>query len=319
MVSSVYEKGFANGVTIRGVPILNTHAGNVFWVDSGIGADNSTLAGNGGKLPTNPWKTINFAIGQCKANNGDIIMVAPGHSESITAASGIDFDVAGVTLVGLGTGSSQAKITWDDGAATLVVDVDDVRIYGMHMVASNASVLEMIDVGAVNGFEIHNCLIEDESSSLEFLEAISFAASASGVRITGNTIIGRSVDNDAAISFEGACDDVHIIGNNIIYNAVQGTTVALINTESDSALTSAVIKNNVLVSQSATMVAALISTGTASTNTGMLAYNLGGVLDTNATATEDPWEVTGMALVENRVSDTVDTQGWLVPVIGATG
>ena len=305
-----------NGVGSFGIPIIGAGpivtTGAIFFVDSNTGSNSYT-----GSDSNRAFSTIDYAIGRCTANKGDHIIVMPGHVEDITAASGIDFDVAGITVIGLGNGTTRPRIDWELDTATMEIAAANIRLANLHLVASYASVAEMIDVAAVEGFEIHNCLIEDESSALEFLEVISIATAATGVKIIGNTIIGRSVDNNAAIQFEGTCDDLVIEDNRIIYGAVQGTTVALI--DSAGALTNASIQRNVLVSQSATITGALIDTSADAGNSGMLAYNVGGVLDTTATAGEQPWDVTGMAMVENLVSDTVDTQGWHVPVIGATG
>lgn len=306
---------YPNGVSSFGVPVLGggpiVTTGNIFFVH------HTGSNGNSGSDPSSPFADIDYTIGRCTANSGDHIIVMPGHVEDISGASGIVFDVAGITVIGLGNGTTRPRIDWEAAASTLDVTAANTKLVNLHLVASFASVAEMIDVSAVEGFEIHNCLIEDESSALEFLEVISIATAATGVKIIGNTILGRSVDNNAAIQFEGTCDDLVIEDNRIIYGAVQSATVALI--DSAGALTNASIQRNTLVSQSATITGALIDTSADAGNNGMLAYNVGGVLDTGATVGEQPWDVTGMAMVENLVSDTVDTQGWHVPAIGATG
>lgn len=55
--------------------------------------------------------TIDAAIGYCVANRGDVILVAPGHTENVTNGS-IALDVAGVTIIGLGSGSMKPTLTW---------------------------------------------------------------------------------------------------------------------------------------------------------------------------------------------------------------
>jgi hypothetical protein len=311
MPLSNYPGGFNNGLVVRGMPVLNTYAGNIFWVDSGNGSDQ-----NPGTFQR-PFATIDYAIGRCTASNDDQIHVKAGHVEDLSAASDIDFDVAGVSVYGHGYGTTRPRIDWEAATATLVVDADNTRLVNLHMVASFAAVAEMLNVGAVEGFQLYNSTLEDESSALEFLEAVSLADGASGVVINGCKFIGRSTDNNAFIQFEGTCDELEIIGNSLIATAVQTATVALI--DSASELTAAVIAHNVLVSQSATITGALVDTSTTTANSGMFAYNIGGVLDTDAANTQVPWDVTGMHMVENYVCDTVDTQGWQVPVIGATG
>src|SRR3990167_2616461 len=79
--------------------------GNVFFVDSGASlAVDDTAHGDS---PERPFATLDYAVGQCTASNGDIIYVMPGHAETISADSGVDVDVAGVTIIGVGRGASR--------------------------------------------------------------------------------------------------------------------------------------------------------------------------------------------------------------------
>lgn len=112
---SSYPGGFLNGVMVRGVPVLNSHSGNVYWVDSGIGSD-----GNSGKSPEKPWATLDYAVSRCTASNGDIIFVAPGHAETISTATALAIDVAGVSIVGLGTGALRPTFTVGTAATATI-------------------------------------------------------------------------------------------------------------------------------------------------------------------------------------------------------
>ncbi len=62
---------FPNGISSMGVPVVGPTTGNVFFVDSGSGtrADDTSH----GRDSTKPFSTVDFAIGQCTASNGDII------------------------------------------------------------------------------------------------------------------------------------------------------------------------------------------------------------------------------------------------------
>jgi len=81
--------------------------GSVFYVSSGAGSNS-----NRGDDPAFPFGTIDFAVGACTANKGDIIVVLPGHTETVTAAAGVALDVAGVTIIGLGSGSSRPTVNF---------------------------------------------------------------------------------------------------------------------------------------------------------------------------------------------------------------
>ena len=104
MAISSFPNGFASGVTVRGIPLLTAYPNKIYWVDSTTGSN-----GNKG-TDTRPFATIDYAIGRCTANKGDIIVVKPGHTETVSTAAGIDLDVAGVAVVGLGVGSLRPTI-----------------------------------------------------------------------------------------------------------------------------------------------------------------------------------------------------------------
>jgi hypothetical protein len=55
--------------------------------------------------------TIDAAIGLCTASSGDTIYVLPGHTEAVTSTS-IACDVAGVNIIGLGSGSMKPTLTF---------------------------------------------------------------------------------------------------------------------------------------------------------------------------------------------------------------
>lgn len=111
---STYPGGFGNGVEIAGLPLATAFAGNIFWVNSVTGSD-----GNRGTRQR-PFATIDYAIGRCTANNGDIVFVMPGHTEAVTSTS-IACDVAGVTFIGLGRGANKPTLTF--GATSSRINV----------------------------------------------------------------------------------------------------------------------------------------------------------------------------------------------------
>jgi hypothetical protein len=57
-----------------------------------------------------------------------VIVVASGHAETVSAAAGIDFDVAGVTVVGLGRGAARPTITMSAVASTVHLDAANCHV-----------------------------------------------------------------------------------------------------------------------------------------------------------------------------------------------
>ena len=83
--------------------------GNIWFVDSGS-ATGSDASGYGHN-PDAPFATLDYAVGQCTANNGDTIYVMPGHTEDLSADSAVDVDVAGLRIIGIGWGGSRPTFT----------------------------------------------------------------------------------------------------------------------------------------------------------------------------------------------------------------
>jgi len=150
---------FPNGVSSFGVPVLGgdipTTTGTYIFVDSTTGGN-----ANDGLDPDHPVADIDYAVGLCTANKGDVIICMPNHSETVSAAAGIDIDVAGVTVVGLGSGGLRPAITVngssvgdiDIGAA----DVTLSNIYFNLACTQTNPTLGAIDVNADN-FTIKDC------------------------------------------------------------------------------------------------------------------------------------------------------------------
>ncbi len=210
MPISNYPKGFANGLNVRGMPILNSYGGDIYWVDSGDGSD-----GNKGTFDR-PFATIDYAIGQCTGSNGDIIMVKPGHSET-SLSSSIEADVAGVSIVGLGNGDNRPVL---GGIATdEVIDItaDDVAIKNIRFSA------------LTSGTQAGSRKITIDSDSA-VVEGCEFQC-------------GASDDNAVYVTYQG---DNSVIFNNAFEVSADGpdTAIYLEGATGGDSLTKTVIKAN---------------------------------------------------------------------------
>lgn len=121
--------------------------GNIFYVDSGhtMARDNAL----NGRRPDVPYATIDYAIGQCTASNGDVIVVAPGHTETISAAAGINMDVAGVSIMGQGNGADRPAITLSAVASTFAMNAASCYVGNLlFKVTDDATIV--IDINAAD-------------------------------------------------------------------------------------------------------------------------------------------------------------------------
>ena len=99
---------------------LEQHPGDIWFVNNTVTA--ATDATGYGQNPDAPFATLDYAIGQCTASNGDVIYVMPGHAEDLTAADSIDVDVAGIKIIGLGWGALKPTFSTTAAAGSFKVD-----------------------------------------------------------------------------------------------------------------------------------------------------------------------------------------------------
>lgn len=210
MSLSNYPKGFPNGVALRGVPVALPHPGKVFWVDSTAGSN-----GNKGTYEQ-PFSTIDYAVGRCRASKGDIIFVKPGHVETVTAAAGLALDVAGITLVGLGNGNLRPQINFTTVVgADMNVDAANITMVNFRFTGGIDALTGPIDVNA-SDFTMVDIITEDVTG--QATDFIVTDANASRLRISGWLHRGASAAGaDTAISMVGGDDiiieDFSLYGN----------------------------------------------------------------------------------------------------------
>lgn len=200
---SNYPNGFLNGVTVKGVPILNSYSGNVFWVDSGHSAASNSSGSKWGRSPERPYSTVAYAITQCSANNGDIIMVASGHSETPTAT--IAASTAGIKIVGLGTGADRPA--FGGLAASAVFTVSAANICFQNLVFSALTTGTQAGTQKINVAGA-DCAIVD----CEFNCGAS-DDNAIHVEITGDRVL---IENCVfRVSADGPDSAIHLAGNGL--------------------------------------------------------------------------------------------------------
>ena len=242
MPNSILQSGYS-GVTVRGIPLEQAYPGEVFWVNND--ATVITKSGVGGKdagLGTynRPFKTIDFAIGQCTASRGDIIFVMPGYTQELTAASDIDLDVAGVAIVGLGTGTLRPQLRYTTNAnGVFDIAADDVAVIGVDFVAAFADVTKGLAIAANRGITIENCNFTEEVATENWLNMVIITTLAHDIQFNNCTFIGGDALNVAFVT--GVVHDRLVFDNCRLYsNTGQSGITALI---VGSDVTSARIRN----------------------------------------------------------------------------
>jgi hypothetical protein len=290
-MASNYPYGFPNGVAIRGVPILQTHPGKVFYVDnSALGNGDIFANGSNGNKGTyrDPFSTIAYAITQCRANKGDIIIVKPGHAETVSAAAGLVLSVAGIAIVGLGSGSNRPTITLDTAnTASITVTANNVSVQNILFKANFlniATVFSIANAQVATDFTVDNCEFRDNSVVLNFVAIVKVGTTANiadGLTLTNNRVNAAILTTVPAgqtfLVTASIIDRLNVSKNVIIYPKTLADTATLIEAGALD-LTNAVIDGNYTFRPSTSTTGHLISSSSTACS-GFVSNNLVAHLD----------------------------------------
>jgi hypothetical protein len=240
MTMSNFPGGFKNGVSIRGVPLVQTHPGKVFWVsNSTVRLPNQKAGSNGNDGSFNaPFSTLQGAIDACVTARGDVIFVKPGHAENITTAgSTVNINKAGVAIIGLGSGSYRPTFTFTT-ANTVYVNLAAANVTLQNLVfeAGFLDVAKAINVSnaqVARDFTVENCEFRDGSAILTFVKIISVGTTAniaSGLTFVGNKVFGMASTPGAGstvITLASDSQRVNISDNVVVHNVALNDTPIL--------------------------------------------------------------------------------------------
>lgn len=311
---SHFPNGFKQGISIRGLPIVNTHPGEVFWVNNSSVLAKGAVGGSDGNDGSyqRPFSTIAKAISAATASRGDVILVMPGHAESVAAAAGLAFSKAGVALVGLGVGTLRPTITLGTAvSASISVSAANVTITNIRVVSNLADVTNGITVTATN---CHLDSIEflETSSILNFIDYISATGAdntADVLRVTNCKGTAVSAGQDSFLAITGNIDRLTFTDN--FYSSTHANTLAMIRHATGKVMTDALVLDNYMNAYGKTAGDMLIDNDTA-TNTGIVARNLIGHADVAAEILVD---ADGVRQFENRGTATDTASGYILPAL----
>lgn len=275
----------------------NKGTGSIFYVDSNV-----TTEGNGESW-TGAKDTLDEAVALCADNNGDIIYIAQGHTETWTAADSADLDVIGIKVIGLGEGSDRPTFTYTTGTAgELVIAAANVTIRNLVFQSGIADVVHAIEVEAdADGSIIENCeFLSGSTDAYEFVECIEVASAADDLIIRWNKATETTAGATSWLEITaGVCDNLSVYGNEIYGD--YGTAVV---NATGRAHTTAYFGYNVITNLNADEYAFYFNAAA----TGVLEHN---TIYCDAEATSiDPGS---LSCFENYVTTTTDKSGMIYP------
>jgi len=310
-----YPDGFKNGLTIRGIPLTMSNPGEVFWVGNGgvpVSGGVGGLDGNNGTFQR-PFATLDYAVGKCVASRGDTIIILPGHAETVSTATALALDVAGITIIGLGAGTLRPTFTLDTAAtATIAVSAANVSLKNLVFTANFADIAELFTPSAVD-FHCEDCEFNAAGANLNFVEIVDTGT-------TDNECDGLSfvrcswVEPDTATtSFLNIDADLdQLVVEDCYFNLGVNTSdlpiIAVVATGKD--LTNVrIVGNECIRLNDANPL--LITADTTTANTGVVADNFVRHLDVAAELLVTAG--TNFGFFDNKATAAVDASGYLLP------
>lgn len=260
------------------------------------------------------YTTLAAAVAVCVASRGDTIVIAPGHTESISSSTALTLSIAGVTIVGLGIGSMRPTFTLDTAnTATINVTAANIRISNCVFVANFLNVASCFTLTTAKDFQVQNCDFRDTSSALNFLSIVVTSTTdnaADGLAFTYNYVYGLATTDGAVVSILGNLLRLQV-SNNVVDKAATNDAGHMI-TLAAKVVGGARILNNILtVVGSSGATVGIFLTGSGTTSSGVVGFNNVWSLDTTTALLMTAG--TGLRPMQNYLSGAADASGTLYP------
>jgi len=279
----------------------------VFFVDSNGGGSTTS----GGLTPESAFTTIDSAIGACTANRGDTIYVMAGHAETISTAGGITADVAGISIIGLGRGTSRPTLSLSATGSTIAVSAANVLFQNLVITSTVNELVKVFNITAAY------CTIDavDYKDNGAAKETIQFALTTANadyltiqncyhVMLTAPATTARWI---YLVGTEGA----RILNNTFILKLSDNATDAVISADGDSRLTEIRGNRIHLTGYTASLVSAVIGTS------GATGIHCDGRYYADVAAVTTINDCPSMPSFEVYCSNDLDKNGILDPVVGS--
>jgi hypothetical protein len=242
-------------------------------------------------------------------------MVMPGHTETVSAAGSIACDVAGVAIVGLGSGSLRPTISFTTAtAATITVSAANVAVKNVLISAAFADVAAAFTLTTATGFTLEDVEVVDSAADLNIVDIIDISTvdnAADDLCIKGLKWITPDLSTGSVVNVDADVDGL-TIHDSYVNLGVNGVVSCYAEVAAGKDLTNIDIQNNYatrLVTASA--VGYITFADTTTTNTGLMKGNSWRSLDTAG----ELYTTAGsnITFIDNRATSVIDKSGYLLP------
>ncbi len=156
------------------------------------------------------FTTLTLALAKCVADRGDVILIAPNHTETIVGAAGISVGIAGVRIIGLGSGTDRPTFTFTTAvAASFDIVAANIVIQNILFVCGIDAQTAMNNISATDVM-FSNCEWRTNSATVGAILGILTAATADRLNVMNCRFVGPAVNagttTTAQIQYEAAVD-----------------------------------------------------------------------------------------------------------------
>lgn len=218
---------FPQGVSSFGFPQLGPlnlmTSGSVFWVNSATGTD----ADGRGSDPSRPLASLKFALGKTTSPSSnptkpgnDVIILMPGHVESINSAAYFTTAASSVSIVGLGVGNERPTLQWKTTTtAQIIIATDGIRFYNVifDLASQLTAMAEPIKITSTNT-QFESCYFLQASAANAAVLAVGLEAGWGQVQFEDCTIDGSAAAGAEFIQINAAGSGLRIRNSRVIGN-----------------------------------------------------------------------------------------------------
>ena len=314
---SIYNPNSGYGaMQVNGIPFLGT--GKVFIVGDSGTVNRDMLVELFKVDPVGDvrfFSTIDAAINECTASAGDRIYVMPGHTETISDATSINLDVAGITIIGLGEGNNRPTITFDTATtATIPVSAANIKVKNIIFTANYADIVSVFTLTTANNFKLDKCYIKATAGNMNFkyvVDTDATTSNADGLTVKNNKWIEPDTATLSMIKMDGDNYDIKIINNFVQLGVLNNKPALMAIITGKSVFNAQIIDNRVFRLNTDTATGGILVSTNQSDNSGIVARNFAQHADTAAeilvTASS------GFGFFLNYASGVAGASGYILP------
>ena len=193
-----WEKQFVEHFNVA--QYSSTSGGRVFYLDSVLGGDANNWSG---RRFSASFPTIASAYGACTASKGDVIVVSPYHTETITAVQ--TMNKIGVQVIGLRSGNQRPVFTVN-GA----IDLFDFTAAGQRLSNLELTIVTTDAATALINVEAAKCRVDNvkmipSATSVNVVDCITMSTGSDDFLLENLEIYNTVVPVNSFINIDKAC------------------------------------------------------------------------------------------------------------------